>query len=151
MILTNTFGRQMHTVFSPHGHVLYGFLKYFEEEGPRKHVRKYKHMFRTVDAVTYTDIATVELKDNVADLFVSPKDDVIAVMETAKDGFGGLTGTTCRLYEVYVCFRILVLCGMTCKLHDVVCVCACALVRVSPWDVGRFVYIASGCSEVCVC
>jgi hypothetical protein len=40
---------QMHTVFSPSGHVMYGFLKYFEESaaaGSRKHVRKYKHMFR---------------------------------------------------------------------------------------------------------
>jgi hypothetical protein len=38
---------QMHTVFSPCGHVMYGFLKYFEEGGSRKHVRKYKHMFRS--------------------------------------------------------------------------------------------------------
>jgi hypothetical protein len=33
-------------------------------------------------------------------LVVDNKDDVIALMETSKDGFGGYSGTTCRLYEV---------------------------------------------------
>ena len=92
---------QMHTVFNPFGDVIYGVLRYFEEEqrGTRTQVRKYKHLFRTVDAVTYADITTVELKDNVADLFVDAYNEHIAVMETSRDSFG-LNGTTCRLYSV---------------------------------------------------
>jgi len=92
---------QMHTVFNPTGDVIYGVLRYFEEEqrGTRTHVRKYKHLFRTVDAVTYEDITTVELKDNVADLFVDAFNEHIAVMETSRDTFG-MSGTTCRLYNV---------------------------------------------------
>ena len=92
---------QMHTVFNPFGDVIYGVLRYFEEEqrGARTQVRKYKHLFRTVDAVTYADITTVELKDNVADLFVDAYNEHIAVMETSRDSFG-LNGTTCRLYSV---------------------------------------------------
>lgn len=95
---------QMHTVFNPGGDVMYGFLRYFEEDtqrglGSRRHVRKYKHMFRTVDAVTYTDIATIELKENVTDLFVDNSNGLIAVMETSRDSFGAF-GAACRLYEV---------------------------------------------------
>ena len=36
---------------------------------------------RQVDAVTYSDIATVELRDNVGDLFVDADDELLAVME----------------------------------------------------------------------
>lgn len=92
---------QMHTVFNATGDVIYGVLRYFEEEhrGSRTQVRKYKHLFRTVDAVTYSDITTVELKDNVADLFVDQHDEHIAVLETTRDAFG-VSGTTCRLYNV---------------------------------------------------
>ena len=36
---------------------------------------------RQVDAVTYADIATVELRDNVGDLFVDGDDELLAVME----------------------------------------------------------------------
>ena len=44
--------------------MIYGVLRYFEEEhrGARTQVRKYKTLFRTVDAVTYSDITTVQLK-----------------------------------------------------------------------------------------
>ena len=62
-------------------------------------MRKYKHLFRTVDGVTYADIATVELKDNVADLFVDAFNEHIAVLEMSQAHFGG-SGTTCRLYSV---------------------------------------------------
>ena len=34
-----------------------------------------------MDAVTYSDIATVELRDNVGDLFVDADDELLAVME----------------------------------------------------------------------
>jgi hypothetical protein len=34
-----------------------------------------------VDAVTYSDIATVELRDNVGDLFVDQSHPLLAVME----------------------------------------------------------------------
>ena len=97
---------QMHTVFSPTGDAIYGFLKYFEEEtrgsASRIAVRKYKHMFRTVDATTYADIHTVETKENVADLFVDETNELLAIMEASKSEFagGGIAGTTCRLYEV---------------------------------------------------
>lgn len=49
--------------------------------------------------MTYTDIATIELKENVTDLFVDNSNGLIAVMETSRDSFGAF-GAACRLYEV---------------------------------------------------
>ena len=85
--------------------MIYGVLRYFEEEhrGARTQVRKYKHLFRTVDGVTYADITTVELKDNVADLLVDAYNEHIALLETSARHSSlhfGSYGTTCRLYSV---------------------------------------------------
>jgi hypothetical protein len=44
-------------------------------------------------------VRQVELKDNVADLFVDAYNEHIAVLETSRDSHSG-SGTTCRLYSV---------------------------------------------------